>query len=229
MTMLIKIDNLHKTYKTDSIEFEALRGLDMNVDDGEFVVIAGPSGSGKTTLLNLIGTLDSPTEGSIKIADSNLASMNDNERADLRLENIGFVFQAYNLINVLSAVENVEYVLLLQGVDPRKRRERALKLLEAVGLEGLGDRRPDQLSGGQQQRVAIARALATQPRLVLADEPTANVDQATGKELMQLMLDLNKEHGVTFIISSHDEMVIKRSRRRIRLLDGRIVSDEKAA
>lgn len=210
----------------DHIKHAALRGIDVEIKRGEFTVIAGPSGSGKTTFLNIVGTLDSPTEGKVFFKDKDLDSLSKREKTDMRLLSIGFVFQAYNLLNVLSAEENVEYVLLLQGMKKRERRDKAMELLKAVGLEGLENRRPNQLSGGQQQRVAVARALASNPELVLADEPTANLDQTTGRELMELMLDLNRERGVTFLIASHDRMVIDHARRLIRLLDGRIVVDE---
>ncbi len=223
--MLLKVENVEKVFSTDHIEFKALHGITTEVGKGEFVVIAGPSGSGKTTLLNIIGTLDNPTEGRVFLDDRDISDLSESQKAELRLRSLGFIFQAYNLINVLSAAENVEYVLQLQGIAKAKRRSRALELLKAVGLEGLEDRRPNQLSGGQQQRVAVARALASEPEMVLADEPTANLDQATGRELMQLMLDLNRDKGITFIISSHDEMVIEHARRLLRLLDGRIIAD----
>ena len=226
--MMIEISKVEKTYNTDKVEFKALHGIDLNVEKGEFIALAGPSGSGKTTLLNLIGTLDSPTAGSIIFDGQEIASLEDGEKTRLRLEEIGFVFQAYNLINVLSASENVEYVLQLQGVKAAARRKKARELLNQVGLEGMESRRPEQLSGGQQQRVAVARALASNPKLVLADEPTANLDQHTGLDLIKLMKQLNDDLGITFVISSHDPMVISRARRRINLLDGRVVSDEKA-
>jgi putative ABC transport system ATP-binding protein len=223
--MLLKVEKIEKVFTTDHIKFKALHGIDTGIGKGEFVVIAGPSGSGKTTLLNIIGTLDSPTEGRVLLDDRDISDLSEAQKAELRLNKIGFIFQAYNLINVLSAAENVEYVLQLQGVAKKSRRARALELLKAVGLEGLEDRRPNQLSGGQQQRVAVARALASEPEVVLADEPTANLDQATGRSLIELMLALNKEKGITFVISSHDEMVIDHARRLLRLLDGRIIED----
>ncbi len=225
--MIVKTEGLKKVFSSDHVEHPALRGVDVQINEGEFVVVAGPSGSGKTTLLNMIGTLDSPTEGKVFFKDRDVGAMSVGERTELRLHKIGFVFQAYNLINVLTAAENVEYVLLLQGLAGEQRRQRAHELLEAVGLEGLENRRPEQLSGGEQQRVAVARSLASEPELVLADEPTANLDQATGKELIELMLELNRERGITFVISSHDRMVIEHARRLLRLLDGRIVADEK--
>ncbi|HUX05993.1 MAG TPA: ABC transporter ATP-binding protein [Acidobacteriota bacterium] len=223
--MLLKVENIEKVFTTDHMKFKALHGVNTEIAKGEFVVIAGPSGSGKTTLLNIIGTLDSPTGGFVFLDGNDVSALSESKKAELRLHNLGFIFQAYNLINVLSAVENVEYVLQLQGIAKARRRSRALELLKAVGLEGLEYRRPNQLSGGQQQRVAVARALASEPDIVLADEPTANLDQATGRELMQLMLELNRDKGITFVIASHDEMVIEHARRLLRLLDGRIIAD----
>lgn len=225
--MKIEIENVEKIYNSDMVEFKALHGINLIIDKGEFVALAGPSGSGKTTLLNLIGTLDSPSAGTIKFEGREITSLEDREKTRLRLEEIGFVFQAYNLINVLSASENVEYVLQLQGIKTSARRKKAIELLGQVGLQGLENRRPDQLSGGQQQRVAVARALASNPGLVLADEPTANLDQQTGLELINLMKKLNDDLGITFVISSHDPMVINRARRRINLLDGKVINDEK--
>ena len=228
--MLIRTVELKKVYVSgDHIEHPALRGIDLEINKGEFVVVAGPSGSGKTTLLNMLGSLDSPTEGKVLFNDKDLGDLSVTEKTELRLRSIGFIFQAYNLINVLTAEENVEYVLLLQGVDKSERRQRAGELLEAVGLTGFEKRRPAQLSGGQQQRVAVARALASEPELVLADEPTANLDQQTGKELMGLMHSLNEERGITFVFSSHDRMVIEHGRRLLLLLDGKIVGDERKA
>ena len=223
--MLMKIENVKKTFHSDHIEFEALRGVDAEIEKGEFVVIAGPSGSGKTTLLNMMGSLDVPTSGHVSLNGKELTTLSEGAKTEMRLRNIGFIFQAYNLINVLSATENVEYVLHLQGVPKQERRARAQELLEAVGLVGLEDRRPGQLSGGQQQRVAVARALSSEPEVVLADEPTANLDQATGRELIELMLKINRERGTTFVISSHDRMVIEHARRLMRILDGRIIED----
>jgi putative ABC transport system ATP-binding protein len=225
---LIVLKGISKIYIQGKIEVAAVSDVDLTIERGDFAVLAGPSGSGKTTLLNLIGALDRPTRGTIAIDGQQLAELSSAEQARLRLERLGFVFQAYNLIPVLSAYENAEYVMLLQGVDADKRRERVMSLLAAVGLKGMEHRRPAELSGGQQQRVAIARALAAEPVLVLADEPTANLDSKTGADLIELMHDLNREHGVTFVISSHDTKVINRAGRVIMLEDGRVVSDERS-
>ena len=223
--LIVQVRELTKVYQQGSIEVPALRGLDLTVRRGEFSVLAGSSGSGKTTLLNLIGALDTPTSGSLEVEGQDLAQLSGRALAQLRLHRLGFVFQAYNLIPVLTAFENAEYVLLLQGVDAAKRRKRITELLAAVGLEGLGHRRPSELSGGQQQRVAVARAIAAEPALILADEPTANLDSKTGTELVQLMRDLNRDRGVTFLFSSHDPKVIHHAERVVRLEDGKIVDD----
>jgi len=200
--------------------------VDLNLKKGAFTVAAGRSGSGKTTLLNMIGALDIPDRGSIRIGDDDILSLSRDERAAYRLRHIGFVFQAYNLIRTLSARENVAYVLQLQGMNRAERRQTADRWLADVGLTGLEDRRPDQLSGGQQQRVAVARALASQPAIVLADEPTANLDSHTGEDLIGLMYRLNREHGTTFLIASHDPKVINAAGLLIRMEDGRIISRE---
>jgi len=223
--LIVQVRELTKIYRQGTIEVPALRGLDLTLGRGEFTVLAGSSGSGKTTLLNLIGALDTPTSGSLEVEGQDLSQLSGRALAQLRLHRLGFVFQAYNLIPVLTAFENAEYVLLLQGVDATRRRARVTELLAAVGLEGLGHRRPSELSGGQQQRVAVARAIAAEPALVLADEPTANLDSRTGTELIQLMRDLNRERGVTFLFSSHDPKVIHHAERVVRLEDGRIVDD----
>ncbi|MXZ37635.1 MAG: ABC transporter ATP-binding protein [Holophagales bacterium] len=199
----------------------------MDVEAGEFTAICGPSGSGKTTMLNLIGALDAMTSGSIVLEGRELASLNKKELSELRRDRIGFVFQAYNLMPVLTAYENAEMVLWVQGVDGSSRRERVMGLLEKVGLKGMENRRPSELSGGQQQRVAIARAIASNPVVVLADEPTANVDSETAETLLELMEELNREQGVTFVFSTHDPQVMERARRVVRLVDGRVASDER--
>jgi putative ABC transport system ATP-binding protein len=219
----VHTEKLTKVYRQDSIAVTALQDVDIGIAAGEFLALVGPSGSGKSTLLNLLGGLDRPTSGRLWVEDEELGALSNRALAELRLRKIGFVFQEYNLIPVLSAIENVEYVMLLQGVPDEERRQRALAILGEVGLTGLEDRRPSELSGGQQQRVAVARAIVSQPSLVLADEPTANLDSATGAALMDLMRQLNEKKGVTFVFSTHDAMVMERARRLVRLKDGRIV------
>lgn len=219
--------NLSKTYRQGEISVQALSDVDLTIERGEFVSLFGPSGSGKTTLLNLLGGLDEPTSGRIDLYGMRVDQMSAAERADLRLHHIGFVFQAYNLVPVLSAVENVEFVLQLQGQPARERRERARRMLADVGLDGLESRRPHELSGGQQQRVAVARALAAGPKLVLADEPTANLDSKTAVNLLELMLSMNRTAGVTFVFSTHDKTVMDYAQRLVGLRDGRIVSDDR--
>lgn len=223
---LVEMNNLTKDYVEGNLIVRALRGIDLTIDEGEFTALAGPSGSGKTTLLNLIGGLDSPTAGIVRIGNDDLATLSPRQLHRLRLYRIGFVFQAYNLIPVLTARENVEFTMLLQGVSTAERKRRALETLENVGLEQYADRRPNAMSGGQQQRVAVARAIVTRPAVVLADEPTANLDSETGADLLDLMKRLNRENGVTFLFSTHDPMVMDYSRRLIRLLDGTVRSDE---
>lgn len=217
---------LSKTYQQDAIIVQALSGIDLDVPKGDFVCLSGPSGSGKTTLLNLVGGLDAPTGGEITVAGQRVDLMSQAQLATMRLRHLGFVFQAYNLIPVLTARENVEFVMQLQGMDQKERRARARAILEDVGLEGLENRRPAQLSGGQQQRVAVARAMVSGPSLVLADEPTANLDSRNGEMLLELMRKMNEGRGVTFIIATHEQLVMDHARRLIRLHDGRIVSDE---
>lgn len=218
----LEIVNLRKVYKDKKTEVHALRGVSLEIEKGEFACIEGPSGSGKTTLLNLIGALDSPTEGRVLIEGENIYEWKESQLAEFRLKNIGFIFQTYNLIEVLSALENVEFPLLLLGVSKKERRERAERLLEMVGLSDMIHRRPAELSGGQQQRVAIARALVTEPKLILADEPTANLDSKTGLKIMDIMRDMNEKLKVTFIFSSHDPRVIKSAKRIVKLRDGLI-------
>ena len=222
---VIHVEGVGKTYRQGKLNVEALRGVDLDVAAGEFMALCGPSGSGKTTLLNLIGALDQPTTGRVMLEDRDLSRLDKKALSDLRRDRIGFVFQAYNLMPVLSAYENAEMVLWIQGVSEEIRRSRVMSLLADVGLEGLEDRRPNELSGGQQQRVAIARAIASNPAVVLADEPTANVDSETGELLLDLMQDLNEKHGVTFVFSTHDPMVMERARRVVRLVDGQISED----
>lgn len=225
--IIVQVREVSKIYKQGDIEVHALNQVSLDLYRGGFSVLAGPSGSGKTTLLNLIGALDAPTKGTITVDGNRLDDVRERDLAELRLRRFGFVFQAYNLIPVLSAYENAEYVLVLQGVAPKERKERVMAILAAVGLQGLENRRPNQLSGGQQQRVAVARALAAGPSVVLADEPTANLDTTTGGELIDLMHELNEARNVSFVISSHDPKVIDRADRVIRLCDGVIVSDSR--
>lgn len=219
---LVNVRGVTRTYTQNSVEVHALRGIDLVIEKGEFTALAGPSGSGKTTLLNLIGALDRPSSGSISVGDTTVSTESGTQLAALRLHKIGFVFQDFNLLPVLSALENVEYVLLLQGVAAAERRRRADEALVLLGLDGCQHRRPSQLSGGQQQRVAIARALAGNPLLILADEPTANLDSETGEALLESMRALNRERGTTFIFSTHDGMVMRYASRIIRLKDGRL-------
>ena len=224
---LIEVSGVERTYRQGEVEVHALRGVDVTVEAGEFSALAGPSGSGKTTLLNMIGGLDSPTAGTVDVNGSRISDMDRSKAADYRLHHIGFIFQAYNLVPVLSAYENAEFVMMLQGVPKAERRERVVPMLREVGLEGMIDRKPSELSGGQQQRVAIVRALASRPKLILADEPTANLDSETSADLLDLMLELNQEYGTTFLFSSHDELVLERARRVVRLRSGKIESDQR--
>jgi len=218
---------LTKVYRQGTQQVHALRGLTLAVAAGEFTAICGPSGSGKTTLLNMIGALDRPSAGTIHLEGRDLGAMGQRERSHLRRDRIGFVFQAYNLMPVLTAYENAEMVLALQGVDPRERRERVEGILTEVGLGGLSQRRPDELSGGQQQRVAIARAIASNPAVVLADEPTANLDSENATNLLDIMERQNRERSVTFLFSTHDPRVMERARRIVRVVDGRVESDDR--
>ena len=224
---IIRVVNCIKDYHLDGQIVHALRGVDLSLKKGEFAAIAGPSGSGKTTLLNCIGGLDYPTKGAIHIEGTDISKLSSKEISRLRLFKIGFIFQAYNLIPVLTALENVEYILLLQGMGDSYRKQKAGEVLELVGLQNEMHRLPHELSGGQQQRVAIARAIVSNPAIVLADEPTANVDQKTGSTLLDLMEHLNKEKQITFLFSTHDPMVMKRAHRLIHITDGAIVQDAK--
>ncbi len=221
----VRCVDLCKTYRQGDQDIKALDHVSIEIEEGGFVCLSAPSGGGKTTLLNAIGGLDIPDSGEVWIADERIDQMSKGELADLRLANIGFVFQAYNLIPVLTAQENVEFVMQVQGVPARQRREKSLAILEEVGLEGLEDRRPAEMSGGQQQRVAVARAIVSRPALVLADEPTANLDSKTSDELMTLFVELNRHHNTTFVIATHDQRVMRYAKRLIRMLDGRIVDD----
>ena len=223
----VRTESLWKIYEQDPRPVEAVRGVDLVIRKGEFVAMAGPSGSGKTTVLNLLGGLTSPTEGQVWIDGTEITALSDRELARVRLNRIGFVFQSYNLLPVLTALENAEFTLLLQGVPARERRERVRKLFREIGLEGMEDRSPLKLSGGQQQRVAVARAVLGAPALVLADEPTANLDSATAEALLDVMGQLNRTRGTTFVFSTHDPRVMERAGRLIRLVDGQ-VEDESA-
>ena len=223
---IVQMSQVTKDYETGQVKVQALRGIDLTIDQGAFAVLAGPSGSGKSTLLNIIGALDVPTTGSVQVIGKDLSTMNAGELSTLRRNHIGFIFQAYNLIPVLTAVENVEFIMMVQGIGAAERRQRAMDILGKVGLAELADRRPIDMSGGQQQRVAVARAIVGRPQLILADEPTANLDSKTGIELIDLMERLNRDEGMTFLFSSHDRMVIERSHRLIFLRDGQIVEDK---
>lgn len=220
---IVEVKNIQRNYQQGEHIVRALRGVDLTIKKGEFTALMGPSGSGKTTLLNIIGGLDTPNEGEVHIDGQNLSSLSSGELSDLRLHKLGFVFQAYNLIPVLTAYENTEFVLLLQGKTSNK--DKVLQTLHSVGLEDMENRRPSELSGGQQQRVAVARAIVGDPVLVLADEPTANLDSKTGNALIDLMKELNEKHGVTFVFSTHDPKVKKAAKRIVELEDGNIIND----
>jgi len=224
---VLELNNVHKVYNSTHIEVHAVKGVTIDFEKGEFAAIVGPSGSGKTTLLNMIGGLDKPSEGKILVNDTDLSTLKSSKVIDFRMKNIGFVFQSYNLIPVLTAKENVEFIMNLQKWPKEKRDKRTMELLKAVGLADRAGSRPSQLSGGQQQRVTVARALASKPRFVLADEPTANLDSKSSENLLDIMEKLNKEENITFIFSTHDPRVVKKARRVISLEDGKVVSDEK--
>lgn len=222
---IVTARGLERTFYTGTDEVRALRGVDLDIGDREFVALVGPSGSGKTTLLNLLGALDRPSKGDLVVLGHHLSRLNGRERADVRLHSIGFVFQAYNLVPVLTALENVEFILELQGMAAGERRRRAREVLDELGLSDVIDRRPRELSGGQQQRVAVARAVASRPRLVLADEPTANLDGENAEILMHMMRDLRDRHGMTYLFSTHDPRVVAHAVRVTTLVDGRVASD----
>lgn len=221
--VIVKIEQVSKVYCKGSVAVNALQDVDLEIRKGEFTALVGPSGSGKTTLLNLIGGLDTPSGGKIWVGDQEIGALSKSRLSDLRLRKVGFVFQEYNLIPVLSALENVEYVMLLQGVPEQERRERSLAMLAELGLQGMEHRRPNELSGGQQQRVAVARAIVSEPLIVLPDEPTANLDSVAGAALLDLMRELNEAKGITFVFSTHDPMVMQRAKRIVHLHDGRVV------
>jgi putative ABC transport system ATP-binding protein len=223
--VVLEAQGVTKVYETRGVETHALNGVDLRIGEGEFTALSGPSGSGKTTLLNLFGALDDPSDGEIRLDGQRLAELGPAALSQLRLHKLGFVFQAYNLIPVLTASENIEFVMVLQGVPAAARHARTDELLRQVDLAGLGGKRPLEMSGGQQQRVAVARAIASRPRVVLADEPTANLDSETAGRLLDLMERLNADQGVTFLFSTHDPLVMERARRNVRLKDGRVVSD----
>ncbi len=223
---IIEIKDLYKTYEDNSVPVHAVNGVTLSIEEGEFTAIVGPSGSGKTTLLNVVGGLDEASGGSVVIDEIDISTLSSRKMTDFRMNKIGFVFQAYNLIPVLTALENVEFIMHLQGRNKKERENRAKELLEEVGLGEMMDRRPSKLSGGQQQRVAVARALASKPKFVLADEPTANLDSRSTENLLDIMEQLNKEEKITFIFSTHDQRVVKKARRVITLEDGKIKSDQ---
>ena len=222
---IVECIDVRKTYKQGNILIKALDSVSMSIEKGAFVAIAGPSGSGKTTMLNIIGGLDKADSGNVTLDGQSIEKMDQSALATLRLHNVGFVFQAYNLIPVLSAVENVEFIMLLQGISMAQRRKRAETILDDVGLSGKYDRRPAELSGGQQQRVAVARAIVSNPSIVLADEPTANLDSKAGKGLLEMMKQMNEQKNVTFIFSTHDQMVMDYARRLVHIRDGKIADD----
>jgi putative ABC transport system ATP-binding protein len=222
---IIKIENLHKIYDETNVPVQAIRGINLEFEEGEFTAIVGPSGCGKTTFLNMIGGLDKPTEGKVIIDGKDIANLSSRQLIDYRLQNIGFVFQAYNLIPVLTAGENIAFIMELQGKGKKERENRAKELLEQVGIGDKFDVRPGQLSGGQQQRVAVARALASTPKFILADEPTANLDSKATADLLDMMAEMNVKYNITFIFSSHDQRVIDRARRLVHLTDGQVTKD----
>lgn len=224
---VIEVENLTKTYNGSEVKVNALNGIDLSIEQGEFTAIVGPSGSGKTTFLNMLGGLDKPSSGEIRIGGTDILSLSSSKLIDFRLRNIGFVFQAYNLIPVLTALENIEFIMQLQGIPKKMREKRAKELLRKVGLGDRMDSRPSKLSGGQQQRVAVARALASKPKFVLADEPTANLDSVSTENLLDMMEELNQKEQITFIFSTHDQRVVQKARRIITLEDGKIIRDDK--
>ena len=227
MKTAVRTTSLWKIYPQEPDPVEAVRGISIEIETGDFVAMAGPSGSGKTTMLNMIGGLTRPSRGQVWIGDREITEMSDKDLAQLRLERIGFVFQSYNLLPVLTALENAEFTLLLSGIPKDERRKKVLELFNKIGLSGLEDRKPGKLSGGQQQRVAVARAVVANPALILADEPTANLDSKASTELLDVMERLNQDHGTTFLFSTHDPRVMERSRRLITLVDGQVESDER--
>ncbi len=222
---LIKVKDIVKTYKTGKIEVKAVRGISLEIEKGEFTAIVGASGCGKSTLLNMLNGLDTPTSGEIFLSGELLSEMSESKLSDFRRDHVGFIFQSYNLIPVLSVKENIEYVMMLQGVNKKIRERKVEDMLKTIGLEDMKNRFPYEMSGGQQQRVAVARAIITEPDIVLADEPTANLDSKTGGELLDMMRKLNEEKGITFLFATHDSLVMERAKRIIKLQDGRIIDD----
>ena len=224
---ILRTEKLDKTYEDNGVPVQAVRGVDLSIATGEYTVIAGPSGSGKTTLLNLLGALDKPTNGKVLFKDEDLSNKTRKELSNFRLNNLGFIFQAYNLIPVLSAIENIEFSMMLLGLAEKERREKSFDLLEELEIRELADKLPNEMSGGQQQRVAVARAIVNNPQLVLADEPTANLDSKTGSNLLDLMEKMNEDKKITFVFASHDPQVIERAKRLLLMKDGIIVEDRK--
>lgn len=223
---IIKVENVFKIYQDNAVAVNALNGINLKIIQGDYMVIAGQSGSGKTTLLNIIGTLDIPTSGKIYLEGNDLSKKSKNMLAEIRLQKIGFIFQAYNLLPVLTALENIEFTMMLRKIPEKERQERALAVMNDLGIGELANKRPNQMSGGQQQRVAVARAIVNDPSIVLADEPTANLDSKTGENLLDIMQQMNEKRGITFVFSSHDEQVIERAKRLIILKDGMIESEK---
>lgn len=223
---ILRTEKLDKIYEANGITVNALKNINISVNKGDFMVIAGPSGSGKTTLLNLLGSLDIPSGGSVFLDDENLAGKSKSELSEIRLRKMGFIFQAYNLIPVLSAMENIEFPMMLMGKSEKERRSKAIDVMKYLGIDDLANKRPNQMSGGQQQRVAVARAIVNNPLIVLADEPTANLDKKTGDNLLNLMSRMNEDKQITFIFSSHDRHVIDRAKRLVMLEDGEIIEDK---
>jgi putative ABC transport system ATP-binding protein len=223
---IITTEGVSKIYRTEDVEVHALREMNLTIKKGAFTAIAGPSGSGKTTLLNIMSGLDTPTSGRVMLAGKPISEMRGGELSDFRRDHIGFIFQSYNLIPVLTVKENIEYIMLLQGINEQERRLRVVSILSQVGLENMENRLPKHLSGGQQQRVAVARAMVSRPDIILADEPTANLDSCTGTSLLDIMRELNETSGMTFVFSTHDNMIMERAKRLVLLKDGDIVKDE---
>ncbi len=223
---ILRAENLVKIYQDNGVPVHAVRGINLSIKKGDYIVIAGPSGSGKTTLLNLLGALDKPTEGKVYFQDEDITTKSKSELSKFRLNNLGFIFQAYNLIPVLTALENIEFSMMLKGIPEKEREEKALALMEELGIKELAHKRPNEMSGGQQQRVAVVRAIVNNPSIVLADEPTANLDSKTAQHLLELMQRMNKEKNITFVFSSHDKQVIEQAERLLILRDGMIVNEE---